>query len=681
MSLDIERADTGVLTLTLAHAPVNAIATPLRHALMNTLLEAEEDDAVAAVVITGRSGIFSAGADLVEFEQGRSFDAPSFHASVLPFMFGMRKPVVAAINGRAIGGGLELALWCHGRVAAEDAPIGLPETTLALMPGAGGTQLLPRALGLERATALVVSGAVGPARGFAGTRLLDAVVPAAEVLDTARALALRLSGAPRPLPHLGRQSVEHPQAQGLLEFARGQARARKDFVPSMLTAIDAIALATRLPALEGLQTEFEMFRPLVGSPAARAVRHAFFAERLAPRIDGLAAPARPLAPRRAAVVGAGYMGGGIAQCLAEAGLDVQVYDAKPGAAAQCVQRLLAEPRLAGRSLQAAESIEALGDVELVVEAAVEDLAVKQELFRQFDRHIRPDAILATNTSTLDIDAIAGVVSRPEQVVGMHFFGPAPVMRLLEVVRGEATSAAVLSTVMDLARRMRKVPVVSRVGPGFIANRIYTRLMDQALLLAGSGVRPQQIDAALERFGWRMGPFRTMDLIGNDVLVRARAPGLALNAGHRLMDRLVEAGRLGQKCGKGWYDHPAHARQGAHSAEVDSLMPAALAMPADDITDRCMLAMINEAAHVLESGIAQRASDIDLCFLLGYGFPRLKGGPMFHAETTGLPVIVQKLRALRRETGEERWAPNGLLVHGARTDGRIQPLFTPSLQST
>lgn len=675
MSIEIELSSAGVVTLTLAHAPVNAVATPLRQALMAALLDAEQDDRIRAVVITGRDGLFSAGADLVEFEQGRSFDHPSFHACVLPFMFGMRKPVVAAINGRAIGGGLELALWCHARVAAADAPIGLPETTLALMPGAGGTQLLPRAVGLERATALIVGGTVQPASAFADTELLAAVVDATEVVERARQLALELAGGTGPLPHLGRHVVRHLEPQGFLEFARAQARARRDFVPSMLTAIDAIALSLKLPALDGLQAEFEMFRPLVGSPAARAVRHAFFAERAAPRVEGMASSVKPLQIRRAAVVGAGYMGSGIAHCLALAGLDVQLFDAQPGAAAWAVERLNAEPKLAGRSLQAAESLQALADADLVVEAVVEDLAVKRALFRELDGLVQPHAILASNTSTLDVDAIAKEVSRPGQVIGLHFFGPAPVMRLLEVVRADRTSEPVLRTAIELAKHMGKVAVVSRVGPGFIANRIYTRLMDQALLLAGAGVRPALIDAALERFGWRMGPFRTMDLIGNDVLVRARGSGATLNQGHRLMDRMVEHGRPGQKSGKGWYDYPASARQGRPSPELEGLMLPAAPMSAGDIVDRCMLAMVNEAAAVLESGIAQRASDIDICFLLGYGFPRLKGGPMFHAEESGLPVVVQKLAALHRVTGDSGWIPNELLMRGARGNGRIQPAST------
>lgn len=659
----------GVLLLTMDHGPVNAVAMPLRRALMSAFEEAERDPSVKGVVLTGSHGIFSAGADLAEFDAGGALSHPSFHASVLPFLFGMCKPVVAALNGRAIGGGLELALWCHARVAVPEAPIGLPETTLGLMPGAGGTQLLPRALGLERATALIVSGALQPAGSFEGTELIQALAPGEALIETARAEALALAGS-ESLPHLGHLSVSHPCPEGFLAFARAQARARKDFVPSMLTAIEGIAMSLDRPAAEGLRAEFELFRPLVDSPPARAVRHAFFAERRAHKVEGLAPEAAPPVLARALVVGAGYMGGGIAHCLAQAGIEVLLHDARPGAAARCVERLAAEPALARARLSAVRDLAEAAEVDLAIEAVVEDLDVKRELFQQMDAVIAPHAILASNTSTLDVNTIAAATRRPAQVVGLHFFGPAPLMRLLEVVRGEQTANSTLHAALHLARRMRKVPVVSRVGPGFIANRIYASLMAEALALAGQGIAPQRVDAALESFGWRMGPFRTMDLIGNDVLVGGRLPDAPLSAGDRIQDVLVERGRLGQKAGKGWYDYDAGARQARPSADVLALLPAAAPMSAQAVAERCMLAMINEACRVLDAGIAQRASDIDVCFLLGYGFPRFKGGPLFHATEWGLPVVRQKLEALLRDTGDPRWSPSPWLVRAAAADGRL-----------
>lgn len=671
MGLNIERSAQGVVTLTMAFPPVNAISTTLRAALLNALLDAEHDDKVTAVVITGNDGFFSAGADLVEFNAGRSFDYPSFHASVLPFIHGMSKPVVAAISGNAIGGGLELALWCHARVAAQDVRVGLPETTLGLMPGAGGTQLLPRALGLEVATGMIVSGAMKTASALAGTPLFDDVVPLEQVLGRATQLAVTLAERGRPYPHLAQNQVLHSEPQGFLQFARGQAKARRDFVPSMLTAIDAIAISLKLSALEGLAREFEMFRPLVSTMESRAIRHAFFAERISNKVDDMPADVKPQSVKKAGVIGAGYMGSGIAHCLARAGLDVFVYDVQAGAAHKSVEQLLQVPELAKANLTAVDSLTALQEADIVIEAVVENLEVKQELFRALDAVVRQGAILASNTSTLDLDLIAEVTKRPQAVIGMHFFGPAPVMKLLEIVRGKLTSNEVLASTLELAKRLRKVPVVSRVGPGFIANRIYSRLMEQAMSLAAQGIQPEKVDAALERWGWKMGPFKTMDLIGNDVLVKARLPGAALGAGERLQDQLVAQGRLGQKAGKGWYAYGPQAKQGMPDSDVHSMLPRpTLPLNAQQITDRCMLAMINEAAAVLEEGIAQRASDIDLSFLLGYGFPRLKGGPLFYAQEMGLSVIVQKLDQLHRQFGDAYWKPAASLVSLARSTGQF-----------
>lgn len=671
MGLNVELSGAGVLTLSLAFGPVNAVSTPMRRELLKALMRADQDVSVKAVVITGCAGFFSAGADLVEFNEGRSFDYPNFHAVVLPYILGMSKPVVAAINGRAIGGGFELALWCHARVADRDAQVGLPETSLGLIPGAGGTQLLPRALGLEEATALIVSGAVKPALTFADTPLFDEVVTPEQVVPVATELALRMADTGRPFPHLSQQEVLHPEPMGFLQFARAQARARKDFVPSMITAIDAISVALNQSLLEGSVREFEMFRPLVASPEARAIRHAFFAERASAGIDDMPAGMAPRPLQRAAVLGAGYMGSGIAHCLARAGLDVLLYDLREGAAQAEVDRLKTLPELAQASVTAVNDLERLSGVNIVIEAVVEDLVVKQGLFRELDRVMSDGTVLASNTSTLDLDAIASATRRPQDVVGLHFFGPAPVMKLLEVVRGKATSHEVLATAMSLAKRLRKVPVVSRVGPGFIANRIYSRFMEQAMNLAAQGVSPDKVDRALERFGWRMGPFRTMDLIGHDVLAKSRLPGAAPGPGERLQDQLILLGRLGQKTGKGWYAYSPQARQGVPDAQVQALLPDAPSMEEEEVVQRCMLAMINEAAKVLHEGIAQRASDIDLSFLLGYGFPRLKGGPLFYAQEIGLPVLIQRLERLHNSSGDPVWIPSPLLIELSKTTGQFK----------
>lgn len=675
MNLDIRLTPDGVLTLALSHPPVNALSHSLRAALQHQLERAEQDPDVRAVVITGNDRLFSAGADLQELASGRSFDPPGFQAVTLPFLLGMTKPVVAALSGLALGGGLELALWCHARVAAPEAKLGLPEVTLGLMPGAGGTQLLPRALGLERATSMILAGSVMPAKAFEGTPLVDEYAPREEVLASAQRLALRMAhrgeGSLMSLPHLARLAVEHSQPQGFLAFARAQASARRDFVPSMLTAVDAIALSLKLPALEGLAAEFEMFRAVAGSAQARAIRHGFLSERRCAQVDDLpeGIPVRRI--RQAAVVGAGFMGSGIALCLARAGMAVKVYDQRPQALSSAVEALQAQLGTTTR-IEAAMTLNDLAQVDLVIEAIVEDMAAKQALFEELDRILVPGAILATNTSTLDIDALASVTRRMPDVVGLHFFGPAPVMRLLEVVRAAATSPEVLATSLDLARRIGKVPVVARVAPGFIGNRIFDAMLSEALELVALGVPPADVDAALERHGWRMGPLRTMDLIGNDVLVKARSADAPRGAGVLLQERLVSEGRLGQKTGAGWYRYTG---KGGRKAEPDPALEAwlapedrALAGDLDGNARRCMLALINEAARVLGDGVAQRASDIDVTFLLGYGAPRQRGGPMHEAEEWGLANVVQALRGLERETGDRRWSPAPMLLRCASESG-------------
>ncbi|NLY26266.1 MAG: 3-hydroxyacyl-CoA dehydrogenase [Alcaligenaceae bacterium] len=674
MSLGVEVSVHGVMTLTMNFKPVNSIATPLRTALMQALLQATSDSSIKAVVLTGTDQIFSAGADLNEFSSGNAFDYPSFHNNVLPFIYAMRKPVVAALNGKAMGGGLELALWCHARVAVLNAQIGLPETTLGLIPGAGGTQLLPRALGLEQATSLILSGAIKPAADFQNTALIQKIAPETELLETAHTLALELSERAHDLPHLGHNQVSHENAEGFLQFARAQTRMRKDFSPGMLVAIDAIALTLSQSLTEGARHEFELFRPLVGSPEARAIRHLFFAERQASKVPGLHKNTEPRPVKRTAVIGAGYMGQGIAQCLVQAGFDVTLFDTNPEAAKNSIEKLKALPQLGNARLFVASSLSDLSSSDLIIEAAVENMEIKQAIFRELDSIVLPHAILATNTSTLDIDVLATVTQRPENVLGLHFFGPAPVMRLIEVVRGAKTADEVLLTGVNLAKILRKVPVITGVCPGFVANRIYTRLMEQALNLVSQGYAPHVIDSAVERWGWRMGPFRTMDLIGLDVLVKARLPDSKPTPGDTLLDRLVATGSLGQKAGLGWYAYTAKGTPCNTNPAITSWIPRPEThMSALQIAERCMIAMINEGARVLDEGIALRASDIDLCFVLGYGFSRLKGGIMFQASEMGLAHIQQKLMHAFQDTGDTSWIPSPLLVRQVASSGTFLDL--------
>lgn len=673
MCIELIRPSPGVAVLTIDNPPVNALSTPFRLALLKNLRKVEADDDVRAVVLTGNAKTFCAGADLKEFTNGTAMYYPSLVDVLIPFILAMSKPLVAAIGGSALGGGLELAMWCHARVATPTAALGLTETTLGLMPGAGGNQLLPRAVGLERAVNLILNGRIQAAESFKGTALIDGFASQDSLIEVAGELALSMAERGRPFAHLSERSVEHPQAAGFLAVARAQTRARKDCTNGMLVALDAIELSLSLPATEGLKREFALFCPVMESDEALAIRHAFFAEREAPKVRDVHAstPAREV--RRAAVIGAGFMGSGIAHCLARAGIDVLLHDVSVEAAQRAVAKLAAYPEIEAQRVSVLRELSELAHVDLVIEAVVESMDAKIEVFRKIDPWLRTGALLATNTSTLDVDVLAQATSRAPDVIGLHFFGPAPVMRLLEIVRGAQTSVQAIATSLQLARRMKKVPIVARVGPGFVGNRIFDRLLDAALELAAEGVRPGQVDRALEVMGMKMGPFRTMDLIGNDVLSKARG-GRTDTAGYALAEALVGRERFGQKSGRGWYRYGADRRTALADPEVDALLPAApaSALAPTEIVDRCVLAMVNEGAHVLEEGIAQRASDIDIAFLLGYGFPRRLGGPMLHADRSGLAVVEQKLLDLRRRTGNAVWTPAPLVMRLAREGGVFNP---------
>jgi 3-hydroxyacyl-CoA dehydrogenase len=670
MLIELTHPFPGVAVLTLANSPVNALSTPLRQALLDALRQAEADDSVDAVVLAGNARAFCAGADLKEFNEGTAFGYPSLTDVLVPFILAMSKPVVAAIEGCALGGGLELALWCHARVATHEAQLGLTETTLGLMPGAGGNQLLPRAVGLERALNLIVSGRIEAAKHFEGTALVDALAAPEELIEVAARLGLRIAQIGRPFPHLSTRKVTHPESAGFLAFARAQVRSRKDANRGMLVAIDALALSLKLPALVGLKKELALFTDVMQGEEAVAIRHAFFAQRESAKVVDMNPDAKAQPIKRAAVIGAGFMGSGIAHCLNRAGIEVFVHDANAELAQRAVEKLCANADVDGSRLAVLPALAHLDEVDLVIEAVVESMDVKTEVFRMVDQHLKRGAILATNTSMLDIDQLAVATSRAQDVIGLHFFGPAPVMRLLEVVRAARTSDGTLATAMALARQIKKVPVVAKVSPGFIGNRIFNRFLEAALELVAQGVRPDHVDRALEKTGMRMGPFRTMDLIGNDILAKALDSHAA---GVVLLQQLAEKKRFGVKTRLGWYRYDESGRQAKADPDLEaSLPPAQVVIPAE-IADRCLLAMINESARVLEEGVAQRASDIDVAFLLGYGFPRNLGGPMHYADRCGLAVIEQKLLDLKRRTGKAGWAPAALITRLA-SEGRTFNAF-------
>ena len=670
------QARGAVAVITLDNPPVNGLGHALRRDLAAGLDRAAADPAVQAIVLVGAGKGFSGGADIKEFGTPKMTAEPSLH-TVIRVVETSPKPVVAALHGVAMGGGLELALACHYRVAARGAQVALPEVKLGLLPGAGGTQRLPRAVGLETALNMIVSGATVPAAQLESTRLFDALVDG-DLVEKAAAFAETVA-ARRPLPLLRDLPVRHPNAEGFLAVARGAVAAVSKGYPAPLKCVEALAAAASQPFEEGLRTERDLFLALLGTTESSALRHAFFAERAAAKIADVPEDTASRQIRSAAVIGAGTMGGGIAMNFANAGIPVTVLEAererldkgiatirksyegsaKKGklTAAQVEERMgLLRPTLSYADVAAAD---------IVVEAVFEDMAVKQAVFKTLDETMKPGAILASNTSTLDLNALAGTTRRPADVIGTHFFSPAHVMKLLEVVRGRETAKDVLATVMGLARTIKKTAVVSGVCDGFIGNRMLEPYLRQALRLIDEGALPAQVDRALEAFGMAMGPFRMSDLAGNDIgwLIRKRRYAEHSDTERSVLaDRLCEQGRFGQKTGAGWYRYETGRRDALPDPAVDEMIQAyrrekgitPRRIPEDEIVDRCVFALVNEGAKILDEGIAQRASDIDLVYLAGYGFPPYRGGPMFYADTVGLYNVVRRMK-------EFAWTPAPLLA--------------------
>jgi len=657
-----------------------------RSAIVGGLDRANADAACDAIVLTGAGKAFSGGADIREFNTPRASAEPALH-SVIRALEDSAKPVVAAINGVCMGGGLELAMGCHYRVALGTATIALPEVKLGLLPGAGGTQRLPRAIGVEAALNMIVTGASVQASTLHGTGLLDEVVD-----DDAVAAAVELAGRvvaeKRARKRLRDVTLDYPNAEGYFQFARNTVSAAVKHFPAPRKCVDAVSAAVSMPFDEGLRHERQLFNELLQTPESRALRHAFFAERAAARIANVPETTPTRTIRRVAIIGAGTMGSGIAMNFLSAGNPVVLIESDEAALGNGVARIranydasAAKGRLTrdrvGQCMSLLEptlSYDGVGDADLVIEAVVEDMAIKQAVFRRLEGATKRSAILATNTSTLDVNAIAAATKRPEDVVGMHFFSPANVMKLLEVVRGAATAPDVLVTVMQLAKRIGKTAVVSGVCDGFIGNRMLEQYLRQAMFLVEEGASPAQVDAALENFGMAMGPFRMSDLAGNDVGWRIRQrryvekPALRYS---RVADRLCEQGRFGQKTGAGWYRYAPGRRDALPDEAVDAivdayrkeigLMPRKVA--ADEIVDRCILALVNEGARIVEEGIAQRASDIDVVYLAGYGFPPWRGGPMLYADMSGLFNVTRRMQRFAAMPGAdaEFWTPAPLLA--------------------
>ena len=676
--------------ITLDNPPLNGLNHEVRAGLVAGIDRASADAGVEAIIFIGAGKAFSSGADIREFNTPKSTAEPTLR-SVIRIVEANTKPVIAAIGGICMGGGLELALGCHFRVASPGAKIALPEVKLGLVPGAGGTQRLPRAIGVEAALNMIVSGAPVSSEQFKGTRLIDEIIEGSlenELLQGALAFARKVVAEKRPLTRLRDVKIAFPNSDAFFQFARNSVGPLARNFPAPLKCIDAVAAAVTKPFDEGLKFERELFTQLVQTPESRALRHAFFAERAAAKIPDVPenTPARKIAS--VAVIGAGTMGGGIAMNFLSAGFPVTILEMKQEALDKGVATLrknyegsIKRGKLTPEKLQqnmallkATLSYDDIKSADLVIEAVFEDMAVKQAVFEKLDAVAKPGAILATNTSTLDVNRIAAFTRRPQDVVGMHFFSPANIMKLLEVVRGEKTAKDVLVAVMQVAKRINKTAVVSGVCDGFIGNRMIEQYLRQAMFLLDEGASPQQVDRALERFGMAMGPFRMSDLAGNDVgwYIRKRRyvekPDVVYS---KIADRLCELGRFGQKTGLGWYRYEAGKRDAIPDPAVDEMIAgyrkelgiAPRKIADDEIVERCVLALVNEGARILEEGIAQRASDIDMVYLTGYGFPLYRGGPMLYADMLGLYNVVRSMARLATNAHADPafWQPAPLLA--------------------
>jgi 3-hydroxyacyl-CoA dehydrogenase len=665
-----------VVVLRLARPPVNALSPALALALGQALQELAEQQDCRAIVVAAQGRCFSAGADI------HAFGAPAGDPHALAGLIETHaKPVVAALHGDTLGAGLELGLACRARVARQDTRLGLPEITLGLIPGAGGTQRLPRLVGADAARAMMLSGQALDARQALAVGLVDEVTTG-DPVDAACALALRLASGPwqRPPPRGTPPGQPLPAPRGRLPQPAAQ----------VLEA--CLSAARELPLSEGLAVEARGFVQCLHAPESRALRHAFAAERRARQVPDLPAGLQARTPERATVVGAGTMGHGIAICLASAGISVDLVDPDDAARDRALRAIahhhahqVARGRLQPQEAQARISrvqphaqLACAAEADLVVEAVYESMALKRALFEELDRVCRPGALLATNTSTLDVDRIATATRRPADVLGLHFFSPAPAMRLLEVVRGAQTSPQALLDGLTLARRLGKVAVVARVGPGFIGNRMVGPYARQAERLLLEGATPQQVDRALVAFGFPMGPLAVGDLVGLDVGVRAAAEAGAAGDPRdgAVARRLVALGRLGQKTGAGLYRYEAGSREPLADPQVEAILREEArrlgvrprAIDDREIVLRCLLALVNEGAALLGEGIAARAGDIDAVWIHGYGVPRWRGGPMHHADTLGLAQVVEGLAHCSSRSPDDAagWEPAPLLRELARS---------------
>ncbi len=693
------RGDIAVLEVD--NPPVNPLSSGVRVGLCDQFDKANSDENVRGIVLKGAGNAFIAGADISEF--GQKMEGPDLHTALKNIEYS-EKPVVAAINGPALGGGLETALCCNYRIATEKSILGLPEVNLGLLPGAGGTQRLPRIVGPSQALKIMLSGVPVHAKKALDQGILDSISTGDLVEDAISFLHKKLD-----------ETTEHPKVRDLNEklveargnenvMAEAKALASKSrkgqFAPGqIIKCVEAAIEEDDFDA--GMKKESDLFLECLLHPQREAMIHIFFGERTAGKILDVPKDTETQKIGSAGVVGSGTMGGGIAMNFANAGIPVIVLDQDEknlergiGVVEKNYQMMVDRGRLSQEMKDGVMSLitpslnyEDLGDCDIVVEAVYENLELKQEIFKKLDDVVKGDAILASNTSGLDIDAISSVTERPEKVVGTHFFSPANIMRLLEIVRGEKTSKETLATIMKLGKIIKKAAVMSLNAPGFIGNRMLFGYTQQANMLLLEGALPNQVDTALESFGMNMGPFRMMDLVGLDLGWRARKLAkLETPLTNKIADALCEQERFGQKNGKGFYNYSDGSRAPNPAPENEEIYVKVAEdngftrrdISDEEIVDRCILGLVNEGAKILEEGVAQRSSDMDIVYINGYGFPIWRGGPMFYANSIGLDKVLEKINKFA-EKDQDFWKPADLLVALANNGGKFADAPTDDLK--
>ena len=681
-----------VALLTVDNPPVNPLSDGVRTGLYESLTKAEEDDSVLGVVLTGNGRAFIAGADISEF--GGNVEGVSLN-EVFQKLEHCSKPVVAAINGIALGGGLETALCCNYRIADKNAFVGLPEVNLGLLPGGGGTQRLPRLAGPSEALKMMLTGAHVPAKKALDMGIVDGI--SKDVVNESIEFIKNKAGSNEEHPKVRDLNSKMIEARGddkvFLEAQAMASKGRKgQFAPGQI--IKCVEAAINIDDFdEGLKKEGEYFLECLMHPQREAMIHIFFGERAASKISDVPKETKVMDIKKAGIIGSGTMGGGIAMCFANAGIPVHIIDQdeenlKRGVSVieKNYDFMVNKGRLSPDQKDAVFGLVSssldykdVSDCDIVIEAVYENLELKHEIFKSLDTHVKEGAILASNTSGLDIDSIASVTSRPELVVGTHFFSPANIMRLLEVVRGEQTSDETLATIMAIGKRLKKAAVVSLNAPGFIGNRMLFGYTAQANMLLLEGALPHQIDQALESFGLNMGPFRMMDLVGLDLGWRARKLSGKESPLHaKIGDELCEQDRYGQKSGAGYYNYSEGSRAPNPAPENEAVYEKISSengftrrdISDEEIVERCILALINEGADILSEGVAQRAADIDVVYINGYGFPIWRGGPMHHANAMGLDKVIEKLEKYREITGNDVYKPSEMLVNLAKDGGKL-----------